>query len=234
MAPQRAAELMRAGKLHAYVGDTRQSAFTPSDKIGTVESLGSFVIVRLNPDSAVAKHEASTCAAAAAIVRDMSASGGGLIVHPYPVTPFHGDYLNHADRAEAARQRLLSAAHAPRRHQGARHRRLAKPRSPGVADRRHLLGCRDRGGCGLGPRCRKHAGAEWLARAKLGADGLVSGLSPARGRDGGTRRPSRRWTLSSSGCRRLPTRDLPSASTGSGSSCECCRRVAGQWSPATR
>jgi len=113
MAPQRAAELMRAGKLHAYVGDTRQAAFTPSDKIGTVESLGSFVIVRLNPDSAVAKHEASACAAAAAIVRDMSARDGGLIVHPYPVTPFHGDYLNHADRAEAARLRLLSAPPLP-------------------------------------------------------------------------------------------------------------------------
>ena len=36
------------------------------------------------------------------------AGGSGLIVHPYPVTPFHGDYLAHADRAEAARQRVLS------------------------------------------------------------------------------------------------------------------------------
>ena len=37
------------------------------------------------------------------------ARGSGLIVHPYPVTPFHGDYLSHADRAEAARQRFLAA-----------------------------------------------------------------------------------------------------------------------------
>ena len=46
----------------------------------------------------------------AAIVRDMAAraGGSGLIVHPYPVTPFHGDYLAHADRAEAARQQILS------------------------------------------------------------------------------------------------------------------------------
>jgi hypothetical protein len=109
MAPQRAVELMRAGKLQAYVGDAGQSAFAASDKIGTVESLGAFVIVRLNPDSHFAKDRASACAAAAALVRDMSAKGSGLIVHPYPVTPFHGDYLGHGDRAEAARQRLLTA-----------------------------------------------------------------------------------------------------------------------------
>lgn len=109
MAPQRAVELMRAGKLQAYVGDAGQSAFAASDKIGTVESLGAFVIVRLNPASDFAKDQASACAAAAALVREMSDRGSGLIVHPYPVTPFHGDYLGHADRAEAARQRLLAA-----------------------------------------------------------------------------------------------------------------------------
>ncbi len=109
MAPQRAAELMAAGKLHAYIGGAPRFAATPPDGIGTVQSLGSFVIVRLNPESAVAKDEASACAAAAGIVRDMGTWGGGLIVHPYPVTPLHGDYLEHADRAEAARQRLLAA-----------------------------------------------------------------------------------------------------------------------------
>src|SRR6476659_7159043 len=101
MAPLRAAELMRAGNLHAYVGGAPQFRSVPSDGVGAVESLGSFVIVKLNPDSAVAKDEASACAATAGIVRDMVARGGGLIVHPYPVTPFHGAYLNNADRAEA-------------------------------------------------------------------------------------------------------------------------------------
>jgi hypothetical protein len=113
MAPQRAAELMAAGKLHAYIGGTPQFASVSPDRVGTVESLGSFVIVRLNPGSAIAKDEASACAAAVGIVRDMGARGGGLIVHPYPVTPFHGDYLYHADRAEAARQRLLAAPSVP-------------------------------------------------------------------------------------------------------------------------
>jgi hypothetical protein len=104
LAPQRAAELMRAGKLHAYVGRAPVFAAAPANTVGFVESLGSFVVVRLNPDSPRARDEASACAATAAIVRDMAAraGGSGLIVHPYPVTPFHGDYLHHADLAEAA------------------------------------------------------------------------------------------------------------------------------------
>ena len=109
MAPERAAELMRAGKLHAHVGGTPAFAAAPDDKIGTVESLGAFIVVRLNPDSQHAKDETSACATAAAIVRDMAArsGGSGFLAHPYPVTPFHGDYLAHADRAEAA---LIGAA----------------------------------------------------------------------------------------------------------------------------
>jgi hypothetical protein len=109
MAPERAAELMRAGKLHAYIGSAPAFAVAPGDTLGTAESLGAFVIVRLNPESPHAKDEASACAAAGAIVRDMAARAGstGLIVHPYPVTPFHGDYLLHADRAEAARDGIL-------------------------------------------------------------------------------------------------------------------------------
>ncbi len=110
MPPQRAAELMAAGKLHAYVGGLPQVAAAVPDGVSSVASLGSFVVVRLNPESGLAKDEASACAAVAAIVREAAERGGGLIVHPYPVTPLHGDYLDHVDRAEAARKRLLAAA----------------------------------------------------------------------------------------------------------------------------
>jgi hypothetical protein len=104
MAPERAAELMPSGKLHAYVGGPPAFAAAPDDKIGMVESLGAFVVVRLNPDSPHAKDGVSACTTVATIVRDMGAraSGSGFVVHPYPVTPFHGDYLAHADRAAAA------------------------------------------------------------------------------------------------------------------------------------
>jgi len=104
MAPERAAELMPSGKLHVYVGGTPAFAAAPDDKIGVVESLDAFLVIRLNPDSQHAKDETSACATAAAIVRDMAARAGssGFLAHPYPVTPYHGDYLAHADLAEAA------------------------------------------------------------------------------------------------------------------------------------
>ena len=105
---QQAAERLLAGKLHAYVGGTPPLASAPADTIASVESLGAFVIVRLNPESPLARDEASACAATAAVMRDVATrGGGGFIVHPYPVTPFHGDYLQHADRAEITKQRLL-------------------------------------------------------------------------------------------------------------------------------
>jgi hypothetical protein len=39
----------------------------------------------------------------------MAQKSNGFISHPYPITPWHGDYLHHADLAEAARQRLLGS-----------------------------------------------------------------------------------------------------------------------------
>jgi hypothetical protein len=113
---QQAAERLPAGKLHAYVGGSPPLASPPAGTIGAVESLGAFVIVRLNPDSSLAKDDTSACAALPAIMRDMAAGGGRFIVHPYPVTPFHGDYLQHADRAEAAKQRVLRDAAAALSH----------------------------------------------------------------------------------------------------------------------
>jgi hypothetical protein len=113
LAPERAAELMRAGKLHAYVGGTPAFSSAPGDGIGAVESLGTFVVVRLNPASRYATEDAAACAAVSALVRDMSDRGGGFIAHPYPVTPWHGDYLHHADLAEAARERILRRDAAP-------------------------------------------------------------------------------------------------------------------------
>jgi hypothetical protein len=107
VAPERAAELLRNGKMHAYVGKGLQFAGAPPDVLGTVEALGSFVVVSLNPNSPFAKDQQSACAAVAAVLRDMDPGGGEFIVHPYPVTPYHGDYLYHADLADAAKARFV-------------------------------------------------------------------------------------------------------------------------------
>ena len=107
VAPERAAELLLVGKIHAYVGHAPRFADTPPATIDSIESLGSFVIVRVNPSSRLLKEGRSACALADAVVRDLAGKGDDLILHPYPVTPFHGDYLHHVDLAEAAKAGIL-------------------------------------------------------------------------------------------------------------------------------
>jgi hypothetical protein len=85
-----AAQRLAEGTLHAYAGGDI-GAQARAAKTGAVTSLGGYVIATL---------ERKDCAAAASL---KSSLGEGAVWHPYPVTPFHADYLHHADRAEAAR-----------------------------------------------------------------------------------------------------------------------------------
>jgi hypothetical protein len=52
------------------------------------------------------------CAVTDQLLREFSGKSNALIVHPYPVTPFHGDYLHHLDLAEHAKARLADRADA--------------------------------------------------------------------------------------------------------------------------
>ena len=95
------------GKIQAYVGNAPRFATAPPNSIDSIESLGSFVIVRVNPASPKAKDEQSACAIAETVVRDLAGKGGDFVAHPYPVTPFNGDYLHYVDLAETAKARIL-------------------------------------------------------------------------------------------------------------------------------
>ncbi len=106
MPPERAAVLLPDAKIQAYLGAEPRFPGAVPASLRAVESLGSFVIVRINPERP-AQDERSACAVEA-IVRDM-AGKDGFVFHPYPVTPWHGDYLYHVDRAEAEKTRLLGA-----------------------------------------------------------------------------------------------------------------------------
>ena len=110
--PERAAGLLRDGKIHAYLGAEPLFPGGVPATIRAVESLGSIVALRLNPAAPWAKDEASACAVAATIIHSL-AGASGFVFHPYPVTPFHGDYLYHVDRAEAAKARFLEAPAGP-------------------------------------------------------------------------------------------------------------------------
>jgi hypothetical protein len=105
MPPERAADLLGDAKLHAYLSPRTPFPDAVPSSVRAVESLGSFVIVRINPEHMV-KDERSACAVVEAILRDM-AGKGGFVFHPYPVTPLHGDYVYHVDRAEAEKTRML-------------------------------------------------------------------------------------------------------------------------------
>ena len=106
-APEQAAGLLLQGGIQAYLGGTPRFLEQPPDWMHSVESLGTMVSVRINPSSSLANDERAVCAVARRILRDMAGRGGDFVFHPYPVTPFHGDYLDHVDLAEAAKARVL-------------------------------------------------------------------------------------------------------------------------------
>jgi hypothetical protein len=105
--PDRAAPLLRENKIQAYLGPQLYFSGDIPPSIGAVESLGSFVVVLINPASAAPTNAA--CDYAAKIAGDM-AEKQDFVFHPYPVTPFHGDYLYYADLADAAKARFSRAS----------------------------------------------------------------------------------------------------------------------------
>jgi hypothetical protein len=97
-----AADALRQGKIQAYVGGGPSFAGAPPEQVRAVESLGAFVLVRINPVSALSQDAAAMCSAVKAVVRELSQHRGDFTPHPYPVTPWHGDFIYHADLASAA------------------------------------------------------------------------------------------------------------------------------------
>ena len=106
MTPKQAAPLLGEAKLHAYLGPEPDFSGRVPSSVRVVQSLGGWVVVRLNPQRWRAD-ERQGCDVVETILRDV-AGREGFVFHPYPVTPWHGDYLYHLDRAEAEKARLLS------------------------------------------------------------------------------------------------------------------------------
>ena len=66
-----------------------------------MESLAALVVITVNPASRLPADAVRRCGAARAVAQGLAASPG-YRPHPYPVTPFHPDFLQHADLAAAA------------------------------------------------------------------------------------------------------------------------------------
>jgi hypothetical protein len=113
--PRAAATLLETSKIHAYVGATPAFAGFPAKSLRFAESLDAFVVVRLTPPAPEARAPQAACRAAAAALGALAqdTTDKDFVFHPYPVTALHGDYLHHADLAEAAKERWRALADAP-------------------------------------------------------------------------------------------------------------------------
>jgi hypothetical protein len=102
--PATAARLLPTGRIHAYVGAEPAFAAPPAASLASVASLGNIVTVAVDPPD---------CRALQAALRRIADDRQDIVFHPWPVTPFHPDYLEQADLAAAATARARAAAPVP-------------------------------------------------------------------------------------------------------------------------
>jgi hypothetical protein len=124
--PSAAAGPLRSGALHAYVGGDPFAGGRLPGSVSAVDSLGAFVVLTVNPAAPAARSRESRCELAARAIHGLAAAPG-FVPHPYPVTPYHPDYLEHFDLIQARRGEpaLEAAGPAPRlRAKGVTARRL--------------------------------------------------------------------------------------------------------------
>jgi hypothetical protein len=106
--PGAAVPLLRNSTLHAYVGADPFAGGPLPANVSAVESLAGYVVATAgSPRGAEA---AARCAGALRAARAIGATRvAGFVPYAYPVTPYHGDYLEHFDLIEAARRAVESA-----------------------------------------------------------------------------------------------------------------------------
>jgi hypothetical protein len=113
-APAAAARLQKSS-LHAYLGADPFAGSTPPAHVVYAESLASYVVLALDRSRPGLADAAARCAAAARLLKTLSrTSAPGYRFHPYPITPYHDDYLAHFDLLEAARRKVDREAPGPR------------------------------------------------------------------------------------------------------------------------
>ncbi len=103
MDPAPAAALFRNNTLHAYIGSAPRFTGSVPDHLKSVDSLDSLLVLALNRTSEAFGRRESRCAAADGILAALAGNSQGVIFNPYPVTPYHPDYLHHLDRIEDAK-----------------------------------------------------------------------------------------------------------------------------------
>jgi hypothetical protein len=103
--------------LHAYIGTPPTFSGPLPPHLKSAKSLGSLLVLTLDAASPRLAAADARCAVARSILAGLrDAQTDRFVFHPYPVTPYHADYLHHLDHIEAAFADLggAVAATAPR------------------------------------------------------------------------------------------------------------------------
>jgi hypothetical protein len=123
-----AAAMLRKNTLHAWMGGDPFAPGAAPPTMRWAESLRGFVVLTF-PRAAGAFADADSRCAAAAQVTQALGTAAPFVAHPYAVTPFHDDYVFHADLIQKSRER--ASGKAPRvRASGALASALAKSNVP--------------------------------------------------------------------------------------------------------
>ena len=102
--PNDAAKGLIGKSLHAYIGANPSFTEPLPAHVRAVNSLGSFLVLSLKTELPRFASREARCAAVhdfLAVMRKQETAP--FVFHPYPVTPFHTDYLHHLDLVQASR-----------------------------------------------------------------------------------------------------------------------------------
>jgi hypothetical protein len=113
LAPAAAAPLLRNSALHAYVGADPFGGGRLPANVAAAESLGGYLVARLNPSTPAAASAEVRCATVRRAGKSLGGARAGYLPHPYAVTPYHADYLQQWDLARAARKAVETASAGP-------------------------------------------------------------------------------------------------------------------------
>lgn len=105
--PEVATSRLQQGTLQAYIGTTLRFSAPPPSHVSAVSSLDAYLVVTFDGVAAQQWQQEQRCAVAQDMVSVLAESATTYVFHPYPITPYHGDYLYHFDRVEALKAHYL-------------------------------------------------------------------------------------------------------------------------------
>ena len=102
LAPDVAAKELSENTLHAYVGAAPNFSGDVPGHLKSADSLQSFIVLSFNPQSGRVLGRDARCRAAARTLSTLRQQPD-VILHPYPITPYHADYFGHIDLVPEAK-----------------------------------------------------------------------------------------------------------------------------------